>query len=163
MHPPFPTPPTPHTPCRLLQVIGLWIVVLAPWKAVTYSDTAALQQTLQGLQRAADSRAAAAAARPGGGSSGGVSGGLGPNGHAGLFGGGVGGTLAASTAAKLNRWGSEMVQVAHTLSHGGERGEGADTRSSDGQVRGGAWGRSPTTTAEVNGGETLNVNGSTVV
>jgi hypothetical protein len=113
-------------------------VVLAPWKAVTYSDTAALTQTLQGLQRAADSRAAAAAAaRPGGGSSGGLSGGFGPpgGGHAGLFGGGVGGTLAASTAAKLNRWGSEMVQVAHTLSHGGERGEGGDPRGSDSQVR----------------------------
>lgn len=102
----------PSSSASLSKVIGLWLVVLAPWKAASYSDTAALRQTLEGLQRAASSRAAAQ--RPGAGSSGGLSGGgvgVGNGAGAGLFGSGVGGHLAASTAAKLNRWGSEMVQV----------------------------------------------------
>lgn len=122
--------PSLPSPVNVLQVIGLWLVVLAPWRSTSYSDTLALQQTLDSVRAAADSRAQRIAA---GGSGSLAAGGLGGGaGGAGLFGGG---RLSASAAAKLNRWGSEMVHVATTLGHGGQHGEGGEYRGGGTQVR----------------------------
>lgn len=118
----------PSSSASLSKVIGLWLVVLAPWRSTSYSDTLALQQTVDSLRAAADSRAQRIAA---GGSGSVASGGLaGGAGGAGIFGGGM---LSASAAAKLNRWGSEMVHVAATLGHVGQHGEGGDYRGGNGQ------------------------------
>lgn len=134
-----PAPVCPSQPCltcphnpppSVLQVIGLWLVVLAPWRSTSYSDTLALQQTLDSVRAAADSRAQRIAA---GGSGSLAAGGLGGGaGGAGIFGGGM---LSASAAAKLNRWGSEMVHVATTLGHVGQHGEGGEYRGGGAQVR----------------------------
>jgi hypothetical protein len=137
----------PSSSANLGPIVKLWLVVLCPWKMVSYTDTASLRQAVDSLSAA--QQQSGARGRPGssanggnsssvfGGSAGavlrgaagsaaglvgsaaahGVGLGQGNGGQHGLFGGA--GQAAASAAANLNRWGSEM---AHHLSGAGQNG-----------------------------------------
>lgn len=114
---------------NLRQITQLWLVLLTPWRCSTWSDTATLRHTLDILSaRPADSRRSNTGDNSSGGA-GGSAAGL-------IFGAGVG--AAASSLAKLNRFGSEM---AHNLQHLGQHGaEGEPLQRFGGQqVRGWWW------------------------
>ena len=120
----------PASSASLTPVLRLWLVVLAPWRAVTYEDALLLREA-----------AAAAAGGASGGGGGGASGGGGAAGGSG--GGGGGGGAAAAVArgeqlahqatAALNRLGSGLV-------HLGAGGAGLGGGSSAGGGAGGAGG-----------------------
>jgi hypothetical protein len=135
----------PSSSTNLGPIVKLWLVVLCPWKAVSYTDTVSLRQAVDSLSAAQQpgsrgrpgSSAAAGAGssssssvfggsagavlRGAAGSAAGLVGsagaGQGNGGQHKLFGGA--GQVAASAAANLNRWGSEM---AHHLSGAGQNG-----------------------------------------
>jgi hypothetical protein len=129
----------PSSSASLGPIVKLWLIVLCPWKAVSYTDTAALRQAVDSLtaaQSGARGRTgssagsssvlggtAGAVLRGAAGSAAGLVGAAGSGLGQGngqqhrLFGGA--GQVAASAAANLNRWGSEM---AHHLSASGQGG-----------------------------------------
>jgi hypothetical protein len=141
----------PSSSANLGPIVKLWLVVLCPWKAVSYTDTAALRQAVESLSAAqSGSRgrgsssaggsaglggAAGAVLRGAAGSAAGLvgaagGGGLGSQGggqqHR-LFGGA--GQVAASAAANLNRWGSEMAHhLQGGLEQNGEQQESRDVK-----------------------------------
>ncbi|KAF6262749.1 hypothetical protein COO60DRAFT_1699160 [Scenedesmus sp. NREL 46B-D3] len=156
----------PSSSANLAPIVKLWLVVLAPWKAVTYADTAKLRQSVDSLAAAQPGSrgragggagssgssssivlggAAGAVLRGAAGSAAGLVGAAGGGGLANgqqhrLFGGA--GQVAASAAANLNRWGSEM---AHHLAGAGQDGlerdgeEQRESRNAQNQQYSPAW------------------------
>lgn len=149
----------PSSSASLEPIVKLWLVVLAPWKASTFNDTKELLAMVDALNAAAQ-RGARSAGRTGGtlggtagalgstagavlrGAAGSAAGLVGSSGrasssgeggqHHSLFGGA--GQVAASAAANLNRWGSEMAHHLSGAGPGGELDQMGDRRGTDARV-----------------------------